>query len=114
MVGGPVDRRRGHDRRPLEWPLKSVRVAVPTAILALVFSVTGAYASSRFKFRGRGLTAMLILVTQMLPGTPLVRYTYCSSSSASSTRTSASSSPMPLLPCRSLSGYSRATRHAPD
>lgn len=56
----------------LEWLLNSVRVAVPTTVLALVFSVTGAYALSRFKFRGRGLTAMLILVTQMLPGTLLV------------------------------------------
>lgn len=56
----------------LLWIVNSVRVAVPTTILALVFSVTGAYALSRFKFRGRGLTAMLILVTQMLPGTLLV------------------------------------------
>src|SRR5438128_7024501 len=46
----------------LEWLLNSMRVAVPTTILALIFSVSGAYALSRFKFRGRGLTPMLILV----------------------------------------------------
>ena len=41
-------------------------------MLALICSTSGAYALSRFRFRGRGLTGMLILVTQMLPGTLLV------------------------------------------
>jgi ABC-type glycerol-3-phosphate transport system permease component len=54
------------------WLTNSVAIGLPTTILALICSASGAYALSRFRFRGRGLTAMLILVTQMLPGTLLV------------------------------------------
>jgi ABC-type glycerol-3-phosphate transport system permease component len=54
------------------WLLNSLTIGVPTTILCLICSVSGAYALSRFRFRGRGLTGMLILVTQMLPGTLLV------------------------------------------
>jgi ABC-type glycerol-3-phosphate transport system permease component len=54
------------------WLYNSVVVGLPTTLLALVCSTSGAYALSRFRFRGRGLTGMLILVTQMLPGTLLV------------------------------------------
>ena len=54
------------------WLANSVAVGLPTTVLALICSTSGAYALSRFRFRGRGLTGMLILVTQMLPGTLLV------------------------------------------
>jgi ABC-type glycerol-3-phosphate transport system permease component len=54
------------------WVVNSVAVGVPTTIVAVLFATTGAYALSRFQFRGRGLSGMVILVTQMLPGTLLV------------------------------------------
>lgn len=54
------------------WLLNSLKAGVPTTLATLVFSATGAYALSRFKFRGRTTVAMLILVTQMLPGTLLI------------------------------------------
>jgi ABC-type glycerol-3-phosphate transport system permease component len=54
------------------WILNTINVGVPTTILSLIFSVSGAYALSRFRFRGRGLAGLLILVTQMIPGTILI------------------------------------------
>ncbi|MCC6630178.1 MAG: carbohydrate ABC transporter permease [Chloroflexi bacterium] len=54
------------------WLYNSVAIGVPTTLLAVIAATSGAYALSRFNFRGRGLTGMLILVTQMLPGTLLV------------------------------------------
>src|SRR5579883_2838112 len=54
------------------WLLNSLRVGVPTTLAALIFSATGAYALSRFNFHGRTTVGMLILVTQMLPGTLLI------------------------------------------
>lgn len=54
------------------WLLNSLKAGVPTTLAVLIFSATGAYALSRFKFRGRTTMGMLILATQMLPGTLLI------------------------------------------
>lgn len=54
------------------WIVNSLKVGVPTTLFALAFSATGAYALSRFRFAGRNAVGMLILVTQMLPGTLLI------------------------------------------
>ena len=50
----------------------SLKVCVPTTLIAMVFATTGGYALSRFEFRGRTTAGMLILITQMLPGTLLI------------------------------------------
>ena len=54
------------------WIVNSLKVCIPTTLLAMVFATTGAYALSRFNFRGRTTAGMLILITQMLPGTLLI------------------------------------------
>ncbi|GAB4323063.1 MAG: ABC transporter permease subunit [Promethearchaeota archaeon] len=45
----------------------SVVVALGTAVLGVVVSLTAAYAFSRFRFRGRSLFLDSVLVTQMFP-----------------------------------------------
>lgn len=54
------------------WIVNSLKVCIPTTLLAMVFATTGAYALSRFDFKGRNTASMLILITQMLPGTLLI------------------------------------------
>jgi multiple sugar transport system permease protein len=45
----------------------SAVIAAGTAILSLVLMLVSAYALSRYRFRGKGLTLMLLVATQMLP-----------------------------------------------
>jgi ABC-type glycerol-3-phosphate transport system permease component len=54
------------------WIVNSLKVCLPTTLLAMVFATTGAYSLSRFNFRGKNLSTILILLTQMLPGTLLI------------------------------------------
>lgn len=54
------------------WIVNSLKVSVPTTFLAMILATPGAYALSRFQFRGRTTSSMLILITQMLPGTLLI------------------------------------------
>ncbi|MCP4385439.1 MAG: carbohydrate ABC transporter permease [Hyphomicrobiales bacterium] len=50
------------------WLWNSVRVSLGTAFLASFLGAMTAYALSRFRFRGRGASEMLLLLTQMFPG----------------------------------------------
>ena len=54
------------------WLVNSAKVTIPTTALSLALAATGAYALSRFKYRGKDAYGFLILVTQMLPGTLLL------------------------------------------
>jgi multiple sugar transport system permease protein len=49
------------------WLWNSIRVALGTALLASFIGAMMAYALSRFRFRGRGFTELLLLATQMFP-----------------------------------------------
>lgn len=48
--------------------LNSLFVSVITTILIMVVAIWGGFALSRYNFRGKKFTFMLLLVTQMLPG----------------------------------------------
>ena len=52
------------------WLRNSFIVALGSTIMALVAGVSGAYGLSRFRYRGKGSLALVILTTQMMP--PLV------------------------------------------
>jgi len=52
------------------WLHNSFIVAFGSTIMALVAGVSGAYGLSRFRYRGKGSLALVILTTQMMP--PLV------------------------------------------
>jgi arabinogalactan oligomer/maltooligosaccharide transport system permease protein len=51
----------------LSWYLNSVLVALATAFFTVVLSSLAAYAFSRFRFRGRRLGMMTLLLIQMFP-----------------------------------------------
>jgi multiple sugar transport system permease protein len=52
------------------WLLNSLIVSAGSTVLALAAGVSGAYALSRFRYRGKQTYAVVILTTQMMP--PLV------------------------------------------
>ena len=52
--------------------LNSVRVAIPTSIIAVILSTLGAYAVARFKFRGKDLLLNSILIVYLFPGVLLI------------------------------------------
>jgi multiple sugar transport system permease protein len=52
--------------------LNSVKVAVPTAIVAVILSVLGSYAVARLKFRGKELLLNSILMIYLFPGILLI------------------------------------------
>jgi len=52
--------------------LNSVRVAVPTAIIAVILSTLGAYAVARFHFRGKEAMLNSILIIYLFPGILLI------------------------------------------
>jgi multiple sugar transport system permease protein len=52
------------------WLRNSFIVAFGSTIMALLAGVSGAYGLSRFRYRGKGSLALVILTTQMMP--PLV------------------------------------------
>jgi arabinogalactan oligomer / maltooligosaccharide transport system permease protein len=51
----------------LSWIRNSIFISTLTAFLQLVVATTAAYALSRFRYKGRKLTLMTILVVQMFP-----------------------------------------------
>lgn len=55
------------DQPYLTWLKNSLIVSSANAILQLFIGATAAYALSRFRFKGRKLTLMTILVVQMFP-----------------------------------------------
>lgn len=52
--------------------LNSVKVAVPTAIIAVILSTLGAYAVARFRFKGKEVLLNSILVIYLFPGILLI------------------------------------------
>jgi multiple sugar transport system permease protein len=52
--------------------LNSVKVAIPTAIIAVILASFGAYAVARLKFRGKELMLNSILIVYLLPGVLLI------------------------------------------
>jgi len=61
----------------LTWMRNSILVCVMATILALVCSTTGAYALSRFRFRGRRISLYFLIGLQAFPGL-LAIYAYFS------------------------------------
>jgi multiple sugar transport system permease protein len=52
--------------------LNTIKISVPTALIAVVLSVLGAYAVTRLKFRGRDLMLNSILLVYLFPGILLI------------------------------------------
>ncbi len=52
----------------LNWLVNSFFIATLTTLIGLAFSVTGAYALSRFRFAGREMTLNTLLALQAFPG----------------------------------------------
>jgi len=51
----------------LQWILNSMKVALVSAVIALLLSVTSAYAFARMRFRGRDALLNSLLLLQMFP-----------------------------------------------
>jgi multiple sugar transport system permease protein len=54
------------------WLTNSAIIAAGTTVLSILLAIFPAYALSRFRFRGKGLTGLLLFATQMLPEAMLV------------------------------------------
>jgi len=52
--------------------LNSIKVAVPTSIIAVILSTLGAYAVARLQFRGKELVLNSILIVYLFPGILLI------------------------------------------
>ena len=52
--------------------INSVLVAVPTALIAVILSILGAYAIARFKFRGKDVMLNSVLLIYLFPGILLI------------------------------------------
>jgi multiple sugar transport system permease protein len=52
----------------LTWYKNSIIVTIATTFVSVLVAIFGAYALSRFKFRGRKLLATSVLATQLFPG----------------------------------------------
>ena len=51
---------------------QSVFISLSTALISLAFSVCAAYAFARFRFRGATVILMLVVMSQMLPGSSIL------------------------------------------
>jgi len=52
--------------------INSIRIAIPTAIIALILSTLGAYAAARLRFRGKNLLLNGILLIYLFPAVLLI------------------------------------------
>jgi len=52
--------------------LNSIKIAIPTAIVAVIMSTLGAYAIARLRFRGKNLLLNGILLVYLFPGVLLI------------------------------------------
>ena len=52
--------------------LNSVKVSIPTALIAVIFSTFGSYAIARFKFKGKGVLLNSTLLIYLFPGVLLI------------------------------------------
>ena len=72
-----ADQSGGYSDAPyLNWVLNSMIVAGVTAILTTMLGALAAYAFSRFRFKGRRLGMMTLLLIQMFPQTAAVAAIY--------------------------------------
>lgn len=56
------------DKQPVgRWIVNSIYLSAVTTIICVVLSILGGYALSALRWRGRGLFAIFLLMTQMLP-----------------------------------------------
>jgi len=60
------------DKPVLRWLWNSCLVSSATTIFCILFSAFAAYSISRFRYRGRTLLSIIILSSQMFPGTLIV------------------------------------------
>ncbi len=51
----------------LKWLFNSIKISVITSVLILFLSTTSAYALSRFKFKGRKISLIVLMIVQMFP-----------------------------------------------
>lgn len=51
----------------MKWLFNSLKVSFLSAFLMLLFSTTAAYSLSRFKFKGKEISIMFLMVMQMFP-----------------------------------------------
>lgn len=56
----------------LRYTFNSVIISLSTALISLAFSVCAAYAFARFRFRGATAILMLVVMSQMLPGSSIL------------------------------------------
>ena len=56
----------------LKYFLNSVVISLSTALIALAFSISAAYAFSRFQFWGGTVLLMVVVMSQMLPGSSIL------------------------------------------
>lgn len=54
------------------WAANSAVISLFTTIFSMLIATLGGYGISRFRFRGKGLLAYVILTTQVLPGSLLI------------------------------------------
>ena len=54
------------------WLFNSLAVTLGTSLVGLILAATSAYAFSRYKFRGRGLSLTFLFATQLIPGVMLL------------------------------------------
>jgi multiple sugar transport system permease protein len=52
--------------------LNTIKISIPTALIAVILSVLGAYAVTRLKFRGREMMLNSILLVYLFPGILLI------------------------------------------
>ena len=52
--------------------INTIKIAVPTALIAVILSTLGAYAVARLKFRGRAMILNSILIVYLFPGILLI------------------------------------------
>lgn len=67
----PVSRTSSYENFGLNI-LNSIKVAVPTSIIAVILSTLGAYAVARLRFRGKELLLNSILLIYLFPGILLI------------------------------------------
>ena len=56
----------------LQWVYNSLLITVTTSLLGVVLAATAAYAYSRFKFPGRKIGLLFLMMTQMVPAAMLI------------------------------------------
>ena len=56
----------------LKYFFNSVLISLSTALIALAFSISAAYAIARFQFKGATVLLMVVVMSQMMPGSSIL------------------------------------------